>query len=111
MPSSLVHYIFAKSSKSEANSAYCLGSQGPDPFFYYGYTSIKAKNTKTIRQFGTFLHKIDPYKIFSFLVDYINENRDDEEVIMVINRFADALLSAYEIQSDSYKKKDWVWKY
>ena len=67
MPSSLVHYIFAKSSKSEANSAYCLGSQGPDPFFYYGYTSIKAKNTKTIRQFGTFLHKIDPYKIVSFL--------------------------------------------
>ena len=55
MPSSLVHYIFAKSSKSEANSAYCLGSQGPDPFFYYGYTSIKAKNTKTTCNLPIFL--------------------------------------------------------
>lgn len=39
-------------------------------------------------------------------IQFCAENRDDEEVIMVINRFADALLSAYEIQSDSYKKKD-----
>ena len=39
-------------------------------------------------------------------IQFCAENRDDKEVIMVINRFADALLSAYEIQSDSYKKKD-----
>ena len=39
-------------------------------------------------------------------IQFCAENRDDEEVIMVINRFADVVLSAYEIQSDSYKKKD-----
>lgn len=39
-------------------------------------------------------------------IQFCAENRDDKEVVMVINRFADALLSAYEIQSETYNKKD-----
>lgn len=39
-------------------------------------------------------------------IQFCAENRDDKEVVMVIKRFGEAVLSAYEIQSDSYKKKD-----
>ena len=39
-------------------------------------------------------------------IQFCAENRDDEEVVMVIKRFDEALLSAYEIQSETYNKKD-----
>ena len=39
-------------------------------------------------------------------IQFCAENRDDAEVVMVIKRFGEAVLSAYEIQSDSYKKKN-----
>ena len=39
-------------------------------------------------------------------IQFCAENRDDKEVVMVIKRFGEAVLSAYEIQSNSYKKKE-----
>ena len=39
-------------------------------------------------------------------IQFCAENRDDEEVVMVIKRFGEAVLSAYEIQSETYNKKD-----
>lgn len=46
---------------------------------------------------------------FDTLIDDIQfcaENGYDSEVVMVIKRFGEALLSAYEIQSRTYNKKD-----
>ena len=39
-------------------------------------------------------------------IQFCAENRDDKEVVMVIKRFGEAVLSAYEIQSETYNKKD-----
>ena len=39
-------------------------------------------------------------------IQFCAEHRDDEEVVMVIKRFSEALLSAYEIQSETYNKKN-----
>ena len=39
-------------------------------------------------------------------IQFCAENRDDAEVVMVIKRFGEAVLSAYEIQSNSYKKQN-----
>ena len=39
-------------------------------------------------------------------IQFCAENRDDEEVVMVIKRFSEAVLSAYEIQSETYNKKN-----
>ena len=39
-------------------------------------------------------------------IQFCAENRDDEEVVMLIKRFGEAVLSAYEIQSETYNKKD-----
>ena len=77
MPSSLTHYIFGKTSQKEISNAFLVGTQGPDPFFYNGYTSINAKRAKTVRNFGKFLHSIDPYKTFEFISNYINEHKND----------------------------------
>lgn len=81
MPSSLTHYIFGKTSQKEISNAFLVGTQGPDPFFYNGYTSINAKRAKTVRNFGKFLHSIDPYKTFEFISNYINEHKNDEETL------------------------------
>ena len=39
-------------------------------------------------------------------IQFCAENRDDQEVVLVIKRFGEAVLSAYEIQSETYNKKD-----
>lgn len=62
-------------------------------------------------------HKDDGHYDFSLLAEisgakynellkslqYCAENHDDESAIESVRRFSEALLSAYEIQADSYK--------
>ena len=55
-----------------------LGGQGPDVFFYCGYSFSKRENTKLVRDFGTYLHHIDISEIYFKLVDYTNKSKDKE---------------------------------
>lgn len=83
MPSVLTHYGFNKSVlDNEINflkgneDIYLVGAQGPDPFFFYGIIpSFKFRNSSNIRKFGNKLHKIDPFKVFSFFFEYSNKSK------------------------------------
>ncbi|MDR0934735.1 MAG: zinc dependent phospholipase C family protein [Erysipelotrichaceae bacterium] len=76
MPAFLTHYIFADL-LLEKDVSYrevtILGSQGTDPFFYYGYRLIgKRKNIKKIRKFGTEIHHIDLVPFLDYMIKKIN---------------------------------------
>ncbi len=94
MPSLITHYEFSKQYIKTQQDLFYLASQGPDPFFYYGYTTPFKSNIKDVREFGTFLHEIDPYTYFSFLIEYANkkENEKDKDTLIP---FIKGLLSHY----------------
>lgn len=94
MPSLITHYEFVKQSFPNQQSIFYLATQGPDPFFYYGYTTPFKKDIKDVRSYGTYLHEIDPIESFSFLIDYINKNKLANEREILIN-FTKGLLSHY----------------
>lgn len=94
MPSLITHYEFSKQNFPKHKKIFYLGSQGPDPFFYYGYTSPLRSNIKEVREFGTYLHEIDPFITFSFLFDYAKneEDKGNEEILIA---FIKGLMSHY----------------
>ena len=62
MPAILTHYTFAKfegvNPERKHFGALVLGSQGPDPFFFYGMLPWKKREgSKVVNTFGSGLHK------------------------------------------------------
>lgn len=94
MPSLITHYEFSKQNFPTHKKIFYLGSQGPDPYFYYGYTTPFKKNLRKVRAFGTFLHEIDPYETFTFLLDYVKE-QEDKEAQEILLSFTKGLMSHY----------------
>ncbi len=94
MPSLITHYEFVKQFFPNQKNIFYLATQGPDPFFYYGYTTPFKKDIKDVRSYGTFLHEIDPFISFTFLINYINKinNTSQKEILM---NFTKGLLSHY----------------
>lgn len=94
MPSLITHYEFSKQNFPTHKKMFYLGSQGPDPFFYYGYTNPFKKNIKDVRKYGTYLHDMDSFISFSFLLDYVKqvEDAEDEEILL---SFVKGLMSHY----------------
>lgn len=87
MPASLTHYTFVKENIN-ANDYYKnvieLGGQGPDVFFFYGYSLIKRKNIPEIQSFGTLLHHIDIAKSYYFLLKYAKNNEHKKLLLSYI---------------------------
>jgi hypothetical protein len=86
MPSVLTHYGFNKevfddkvSFLRDNEDIYLVGAQGPDPFFFYGIIPFLGdKNGKEIRKYGTKLHKMDPFKVFEFFLEYANAAKEKD---------------------------------
>lgn len=82
MPAIMTHYAFARMQADDGvdNDVLYLGGQGPDVFFFYGYSLSKRQNIKAIRDFGTYLHHIDISKAYYYLLEYASkkEGRDKE---------------------------------
>jgi hypothetical protein len=81
MPAITTHYTFAKEieKKHEIDypEAFCLGSQGPDPFFFYGQLPLrKRKNPKAADAMGRGLHHIDVTEMYYALLEYANHSED-----------------------------------
>ncbi len=91
MPSLITHYLFSETNYHPTR-AFIIGSQGPDPFFYYGYTTPWKKHIKEVRDFGTYLHNIDSYKMFKFLMEYEQKNDNESKVLL---EFIKGMLSHY----------------
>lgn len=70
MPALLTHYCLALEVFGEdADEAAFVGSQGPDPFFFYGRLPWKKReDSKTVPSFGTLLHRIDPADFYAKLL-------------------------------------------
>jgi hypothetical protein len=81
MPAITTHYTCAKEMAEkhplEAKEAFYLGSQGPDPFFFYGQLPWKKrKNAKSADAMGRGLHHIDITEMYYGLLDYANHSED-----------------------------------
>jgi len=95
MPAIMTHFAFAKMRAEENvdNDVFYLGAQGPDVFFFYGYSLKKREHIKDIRGFGTHLHHIDISKAYFYLLSYANEKSGREKEIL--NRFIRGLFVHY----------------
>ena len=72
MPASLVHFTFIKENVNNKDKYFmetALGGQGPDVFFFYGYSFSKRENLKQVRNFGTYLHHTDISEIYLKVID------------------------------------------
>ena len=95
MPAIMTHFAFAKMRAEDNidNDVLYLGAQGPDVFFFYGYTLKKRNNIKDIRAFGTHLHHIDISKAYFYLLKYAEGKKDREKEIL--NTFIHGLFLHY----------------
>ena len=82
MPSLLTHYVFYKTINNNEDIG-IIGTQGPDPFFYYGNAIRITKRARELRAFGTFLHKQDPAITFKYLLEYILGSNKSEQPILI----------------------------
>ena len=81
MPSFVTHYLFAK--EFDSSDVTLLGSQGPDPFFYYGIVKFYRPNIKKIHAFGTFLHKTRLSKTISYMFKYLEYEDEHGKLILL----------------------------
>lgn len=97
MPSILTHYIFFKEIEKEDLDIGNIGSQGPDPFFFYFVGVKKYENTKIMCESGTLMHKIDPTSTFLYFYEYAN--KESEENKEIIYQYLKGFISHYALDS------------
>ncbi|MFA6377834.1 MAG: zinc dependent phospholipase C family protein [Acholeplasmataceae bacterium] len=85
MPAIMTHYAFARmrADTNDDNDVLYLGGQGPDVFFFYGYSLKKRQDIKAIRDFGTFLHHIDISQAYFYLLQYAENKAGREKEILL----------------------------
>ncbi|MBP5092279.1 MAG: zinc dependent phospholipase C family protein [Bacilli bacterium] len=84
MPAFLTHYtlaqeIVASESYGPFVSAFLLGAQGPDPFFFYAQLK-RRENTKKIRNFGSYLHHTDFVPVYNAMLKIASGSSLDKEL-------------------------------
>lgn len=97
MPSILTHYIFFNEYINDDSSIGNVGTQGPDPFYFYFCGFRKLKNTKEICEIGTFLHQINPISTFIYFYEYINKFDESDKIIL--NNYLKGLIAHYCLDS------------
>jgi hypothetical protein len=93
MPSAITHYLFAQQALDLASSklkflndniyAINLGTQGPDPLFFYGTIPWKPrKNTKDAKLKGNRLHSIEVVEKFEKMITYAQNKAGKEKELL-----------------------------
>jgi len=84
MPADYMHYIFAdKTIKKGQKKIATLASQGPDIFFFYGLVLLPRKNGKEIRKFGHLLHRINPFEVYNYLINYsLAQEKKKQDILL-----------------------------
>lgn len=101
MPATITHYVFLKELHLEDNKVYNIGTQGPDPFFFYEYGIRKLPNSKKIAQIGHFLHDINPIITFNYFVKLI-KNEHNEYTRKVLKDYLFGIVSHYALDSTAH---------
>ena len=100
MPSLLTHYLFYKNINNNNEDIGIIGTQGPDPFFYYGSAISPTKSARSLRAFGTFLHKQDPAITFKYLLEYILGSNANEKPILT--KYLHGMLAHYLLDKNCH---------
>lgn len=95
MPAALAHYCFALSVEPELSDAFQLGTQGPDPFFFYGMIPWKKRDdAKEVQNLGESLHKKDFSKLYAKM--WVEANREaDPHKKETLRNYVRGLLAHY----------------
>lgn len=86
MPAILTHYSFAKSLLSECTKGYekaiYIGTQGPDPFFFYGQLPWKRRSADHLKvnAFGSFLHHTDIAPIYEKMMEIASKDEKHKDL-------------------------------
>lgn len=86
MPAALTHYLFATQNAEgvKDKEAFLLGTQGPDPFFFYGMVPWRKKeNPLAIRNYGEEVHHSDFSAIYARMIDYANLKEGEEKDALI----------------------------
>jgi len=92
MPASLAHHLFAKAALAQYGSRLAflspysslvsIGSQGPDPFYFYGSLPWrKHLDTETINGVGSMMHSPDPLRVLPKLIEEANQLKGQDRDI------------------------------
>ena len=85
MPAIATHYIFVNDlikKEDKYHDLISLAGQGPDPFFFYGFSFSKRENKKEVREFGSFLHHIDPSIMYNYMFDYVRRHQKHKDILL-----------------------------
>lgn len=103
MPALLTHYCFALEAKKEGEDKYLksllLGTQGPDPFFFYGANPLKKREKSSLIQaYGAVIHHSDFSPTYLAMASYIRSKEEGEEK-EVLKTYLDGLIMHYCVDS------------
>ncbi len=85
MPAVLTHYVFAldllPSCYKGHEEAILIGTQGPDPFFFYGQRPWKRRSEdyKEVDAFGSYLHHSDIAPFYSVMMKIASESEEADK--------------------------------
>ena len=90
MPAMFVHYNFALMNAEGRDKQYIeatrLGSQGPDPFFFFGILRRgNGKHKKLIRKFGSAEHKKDISEDYLKMKEYAEKSEDKDLLLSYLD--------------------------